>query len=43
VLGLRAAPEFETWLQGLGMVDEAGRILPIDAGVSPLRALAASR
>ena len=31
VLGLRPAPEFETWLQGLGMADGAGRVLPIDA------------
>jgi ethanolamine ammonia-lyase large subunit len=43
VLGLRAAPEFETWLQTLGMVDDVGRILPMDVGASPLRALAASR
>ncbi|MEE2031805.1 ethanolamine ammonia-lyase subunit EutB [Rhodococcus chondri] len=38
-LGLRAAPEFERWLQSLGMADDAGRILPVDAAVSPLRAL----
>ena len=31
VLGLRPAPEFESWLQGLGMADGAGRVLPIDA------------
>jgi ethanolamine ammonia-lyase large subunit len=43
VLGLRAAPEFEAWLQGLGMVDDGGRVLPMDVGTSPLRALAASR
>ena len=43
VLGLRAAPEFETWLQALGMVDDVGRILAMDVGASPLRALAASR
>jgi ethanolamine ammonia-lyase large subunit len=42
VLGLRPAPEFETWLQELGMVDVAGRVLPVDAGLSPLRALAVS-
>ncbi|TLG05331.1 ethanolamine ammonia-lyase subunit EutB [Nocardia cyriacigeorgica] len=41
VLGLRAAPEFETWLRGLGMADESGRILPVDAAASPLLALAA--
>ncbi|SLH82084.1 ethanolamine ammonia-lyase large subunit, EutB [Mycobacteroides abscessus subsp. abscessus] len=39
VLGLRAAPEFETWLHGLGMADEAGRIRPVDADASPLLAL----
>ena len=43
VLGLRAAPEFESWLQQMGMADEAGRIRPVDAGTSPLRTLAASR
>lgn len=39
-LGLRPAPEFETWLAGLGMADTNGRILPIDLANSPLRALA---
>jgi ethanolamine ammonia-lyase large subunit len=43
VLGLRAAPEFEAWLDGLGMLDGDGRVLATEAGVSPLRALAASR
>jgi len=42
VLGLRAAPEFEQWLQGLGMADGAGRVLPIDAVASPLRQLTRS-
>jgi len=42
VLGLRAAPEFEQWLQGLGMADGAGRVLPIDAVSSPLRQLTRS-
>jgi ethanolamine ammonia-lyase large subunit len=42
VLGLRPAPEFEAWLERLGMIDEGGRVLPVDVGVSPLRALAAS-
>ncbi|WP_280310838.1 ethanolamine ammonia-lyase subunit EutB, partial [Nocardia abscessus] len=41
VLRLRAAPEFETWLHGLGMADDSGRILPVDAAVSPLLALTA--
>ncbi|GAA4534692.1 ethanolamine ammonia-lyase subunit EutB [Mycobacterium paraffinicum] len=40
-LGLRPAPEFETWLAGLGMVDADGRILPVDLATSPLRALTA--
>jgi ethanolamine ammonia-lyase large subunit len=26
-LGLRPAPEFETWLAGIGLIDDAGRIL----------------
>ena len=39
VLGLRPAPEFESWLQDLGMADSTGRVLPIDAGASPLRQL----
>lgn len=39
-LGLRAAPEFEEWLAGLGMADGDGRILPVDPARSPLRALA---
>ncbi|MET8778787.1 ethanolamine ammonia-lyase subunit EutB [Nocardia sp. NPDC004654] len=42
VLGLRAAPEFETWLQGLGMADAAGRILPVEITSSPLRELTAA-
>ncbi|MBF6161893.1 ethanolamine ammonia-lyase subunit EutB [Nocardia cyriacigeorgica] len=41
VLGLRAAPEFEAWLRGLGMADDSGRILPVDAAASPLLALTA--
>ncbi|UGT63451.1 ethanolamine ammonia-lyase subunit EutB [Nocardia asteroides] len=43
VLGLRPAPEFADWLRGLGMLDAGGRILPVDAAASPLRALAAGR
>ncbi|HEY5857675.1 MAG TPA: ethanolamine ammonia-lyase subunit EutB [Aldersonia sp.] len=43
VLGLRPAPEFEAWLQSLGMADAAGRIRPIDAAASPLLALAGGR
>ncbi|CAM2779641.1 ethanolamine ammonia-lyase subunit EutB [Skermania piniformis] len=40
VLGLRTAPEFEAWLQRLGMADAAGRVLPVDPAGSPLRELA---
>lgn len=39
VLGLRPAPEFESWLQSLGMADSDGRVLAVDASHSPLRAL----
>ncbi len=28
VLGLRPAPEFEAWLQRMGLMDDAGRMLP---------------
>jgi ethanolamine ammonia-lyase large subunit len=41
-LGLRPAPEFEDWLRGVGMVDEAGRLTPFDVTQSPLRALASA-
>jgi ethanolamine ammonia-lyase large subunit len=37
VLGLRPAPEFEAWLQSVGLADEAGRLLP------PEQAAAAER
>ncbi len=36
-LDLRPAPEFEAWLQGLGMMDDAGTVLPVTA--SPLLAI----
>ena len=39
VLGLRPAPEFEHWLQSLGMADGTGRVLPVDAASSSLRQL----
>ncbi len=41
VLGLRPAPEFEAWLQGIGIADESGRVLPTAVEGSPLRSLAA--
>ncbi len=43
VLGLRPAPEFETWLQTMGLAGGDGRVLPVEPAVSPLRALAGSR
>ncbi|WP_128645839.1 ethanolamine ammonia-lyase subunit EutB [Rhodococcus sp. BS-15] len=43
VLGLRPAPEFESWLSRLGMVDADGRVLDVDAAGSPLRALMSAR
>lgn len=42
VMGLRAAPEFEAWMQRIGMADAGGRVLPVDPAQSPLRGLAAS-
>ena len=32
VLGLKRAPEFEAWLQRIGIADSAGRLLPAKAG-----------
>ncbi|MBF6212753.1 ethanolamine ammonia-lyase subunit EutB [Nocardia puris] len=40
VLGLRPAPEFESWLAGLGMLDPSGRLRAVPPLASPLRALA---
>ncbi|WP_405165662.1 ethanolamine ammonia-lyase subunit EutB [Nocardia sp. NBC_01499] len=40
VLNLRPTPEFESWLSGLGMIDAAGRVLPVEPLASPLRTLA---
>jgi ethanolamine ammonia-lyase large subunit len=36
VLGLRCAPEFELWLQQMGIVDEAGRLMPSNAAARAL-------
>ncbi|GGF49506.1 ethanolamine ammonia-lyase [Marmoricola endophyticus] len=41
VLGLRAAPEFESWLARQGMADEQGRIHPLDPGGTQLALMAA--
>ncbi|UFS97132.1 ethanolamine ammonia-lyase subunit EutB [Nocardia huaxiensis] len=43
VLGLKPAPEFEAWLDTLGMLGADGRILPVEPMASPLRALASAR
>lgn len=32
VLHLRPAPEFEAWLQQMGLLDDQGRLLPVSAG-----------
>lgn len=42
-LGLRPAPEFEAWLRSLDMVDDLGRVVPIDVRRSPLRQLTGVR
>lgn len=39
VLGKRAAPEFEAWLAGLGLLDGDGGVRTVDPATSPLRAL----
>ncbi|HEY2222702.1 ethanolamine ammonia-lyase subunit EutB [Actinomycetospora sp.] len=35
VLGLRPAPEFESWLASVGLLDDAGRVPPLDPGALP--------
>lgn len=42
-LGLRPAPEFETWLRSVGMVDDAGQLTPFDVARSPLRSLTSAK
>jgi ethanolamine ammonia-lyase large subunit len=39
VFGLKRAPEFEAWLQNVGITDEAGRIAPTGAQQHALAAL----
>ncbi|GAB2642818.1 ethanolamine ammonia-lyase subunit EutB [Gordonia jinhuaensis] len=41
-MGLTPAPEFAAWLDRVGMLDAAGRILDIEPERSPLRALTGS-
>ncbi|ONM47740.1 ethanolamine ammonia-lyase subunit EutB [Nocardia donostiensis] len=43
VLQLRPAPEFEAWLNRLGMLDDTGRIFPVPPLISPLRTLTGAR
>ncbi|GAA3596604.1 ethanolamine ammonia-lyase subunit EutB [Kineosporia mesophila] len=38
-LGMRPAPEFEAWLRKMQMMDDDGRVLPVEASSSALRAL----
>ncbi len=38
-LDLRPAPEFEVWLRKMQMMDDDGRVLPVEAASSALRAL----
>ncbi|HWF01195.1 MAG TPA: ethanolamine ammonia-lyase subunit EutB [Caulobacteraceae bacterium] len=40
VLGLRCAPEFEAWLAGLGLIDAAGAVRPLEAAHSARRLIA---
>ncbi|MGV9612200.1 ethanolamine ammonia-lyase subunit EutB [Nocardia xishanensis] len=43
VLGLPPAPEFESWLERLGMLDHTGRLRAIEPLESPLQELAVGR
>ena len=40
-LGLRPAPEFESWLDRMGMLAPDGRLAPLDSAAGPVRALLA--
>jgi len=39
VLGLRPAPEFELWLERMGMLDDKGRVAPLPLDAAPMRRL----
>ena len=41
ILGLRAAPEFEQWLDRVGLLDDVGRVAAVAAGETRLAALVA--
>jgi ethanolamine ammonia-lyase large subunit len=36
-LNLRASPEFDAWLQKMGIQDQAGQLLPADLAKSTLK------
>ncbi|TKA10251.1 ethanolamine ammonia-lyase subunit EutB [Actinacidiphila oryziradicis] len=42
VLGLRPAPEFEAWLDGIGLLDDRGTIRDVSGAAHPLAAIAAA-
>ncbi len=42
LLGLRRAPEFEAWLERIGVTDSAGRLLPVSSGHRLLAGIASS-
>jgi ethanolamine ammonia-lyase large subunit len=37
--GLRPAPEFDAWLERMGMLDEGRRVAPLSLDSPPLRLL----
>jgi ethanolamine ammonia-lyase large subunit len=39
LLRLRPAPEFDTWLEHMGMLDGQGRLPPLPSHAAPLRQL----
>jgi len=41
-MGLRPAPEFERWLEKMGMLDPMGRVMPQLDGISPMPKLLAA-
>ena len=41
-LGLRAAPEFEAWLGDMDLLDDAGRVRPLESAVGAQALLGAA-
>ncbi|MFW6773217.1 ethanolamine ammonia-lyase subunit EutB [Nocardioides sp. CPCC 205120] len=41
LVGARPAPEFDAWLERVGLMSESGRVLPVDPRTSALRTLGA--